>query len=185
MKKLVLFQHISLDGFCATLDGDLSWISYDKELQKYADEIVNTVGNPVYGRTTYEMMKGYWPEVLNNPLASKHDKKHAQWLENIEKFVVSKTLADGDWNNTTVIRDNIVEAIKKLKKGEGKDLVIFGSPTLSHFLMKEGLIDEFQFTVSPIILGNGKPVFVNRKISLKLLSSRVLNSGVLGLHYKI
>ncbi len=185
MRKLVLYQHTSLDSYCATLDGNLGWVTYDKELQTYADEIVSTVGNPIYGRTTYEMMKSYWPGVLRDPSASEHDKKHAQWLENVQKYVISKTLDDGDWSNTTVIRDNIPKAIQKLKEEEGRDLVIFGSPTLAHLLMREGLIDELQLTVSPIVLGKGKPVFVDAKIPLVLLRYQVLSSGVLGLHYKV
>ena len=60
MRKLVLFMHVSLDGFAASANGALDWISYDGELQQYADGIVATVGSPVYGRVTYEMMAGYW-----------------------------------------------------------------------------------------------------------------------------
>ncbi len=72
MRKVVLFMHISLDGFAAGPNGELDWISYDDELEKYAEEVVSTVGAPLYGRVTYQMMESYWPTVLTDPAASKH-----------------------------------------------------------------------------------------------------------------
>ncbi|MDB5264858.1 MAG: dihydrofolate reductase [Parcubacteria group bacterium] len=187
MRNLVLFLHLSFDGFSAAEDGGLDWITYDESLEKYAEKLVGTVGSPVYGRVTYEMMKSYWPTLLNDPSASKHDKEHAAWIENVEKIVVSTTLPDQDWNNTRVIRENVVEEISKLKQEEGKDLVIFGSITLATSLMEHNLIDEFQFTVSPVILGKGKSFIrsIEEKIPLKLLSSETLDSGVLCLHYAV
>lgn len=187
MRNLVLFLHLSLDGFSATEDGALSWIPYNEALQKYAAKVVATVGVPVYGRVTYEMMKGYWPAVLKDESASKQDREHAEWLEGVEKIVVSTTLPEQDWNNTRVIRENVVEELTKLKQQAGKDLVIFGSITLANSLIESGVIDEFQFTVSPVLLGKGKTFIRNieNKIPLELLSSETVEGGVLGLHYKV
>lgn len=187
MRKLVLYMHLSLDGFCATKDGDLSWIPYHSDLEKYAERIVNSVGSQVYGRNTFEMMKSYWPTVLKDPSASQHDLEHAQWIENVEKIVFSTTLQSTDWNNTKIISGNIVEEVAKLKEQVGKDLVIFGSPTLATSLMELGLIDEFQFTITPVILGEGKTFLrdVTKKVELELLSSERLNNGVLGVHYRL
>lgn len=187
MRKLVLFLHQSLDGYCATKERGLDWIPYNQAFEKYAEKLVQTVGSPLYGRVTYELMKSYWPTVLANPSASKHDKEHATWLENVEKIVFSTTLVPQDWNNTRVISSNVEEEVKKLKEGEGKDLVIFGSPTLARSLMEMDLIDEFQFTVSPAILGDGLTFIrsIEKRVNLELISSEQIEGGIVGLHYKV
>jgi dihydrofolate reductase len=179
-------MHVSLDGFAADPNHGLGFLSYDKELQQYADELVKTVGSPVYGRTTYQLMESYWPTVLRNPNADKHALEHAQWVQNVPKIVFSKTLAEVTWNNTQLIKDNIAEEVKKLKEQPGNDLVIFGSPSLATSFMNLGLIDEYKLTIHPIILGNGISVFTNNitKSTLKLLDSKTLKSGVVTLHYE-
>jgi dihydrofolate reductase len=185
MRKLVLFMHVSLDGFAADANRGLAWISYDSELQQYADGIVATVGSPVYGRVTYELMAGYWPAVLDNRDASEHSKAHAQWVDKATKIVFSKTMKKTEWNNTIVINDNIGEEINKLKQQPGKDLVIFGSPGLAHSFMELDLIDEYQLTLNPVLLGSGIPAYQNikNKTNLKLVKATSLKSGVVGLHY--
>jgi len=185
MRKLVLFMHVSLDGFAADANSGLDWISYDSELQQYADGIVATVGSPVYGRVTYELMAGYWPGVLADPAESEHSKAHAQWVDKATKIVFSRTMEKADWNNTIVINNNIAEEINKLKQQPGKDLVIFGSPGLAHSFMELDLIDEYQLTLNPVLLGKGIPVYQNieRKTNLKLVKATPLKSGVVGLHY--
>jgi len=186
MRKVVLFMHVSLDGFVAGPNGELDWISYDKELEEKAEEIVRNVGSPMYGRTTYQMMESYWPTVLKKPAASKHELEHAQWVENIPKIVFSTTLHKADWNNTRLIKDRIPEELSKLKQQPGKDLVIFGSPGLSHHLMSLDLIDAYQLTINPVLLGSGIPLFKNikNKTALKLAQSEKLNSGVLVNYYE-
>ena len=186
MRKIVLFLHLSLDGFCATTDGGLEWVPYNSDFEKYAEKIVDSVGSPMYGRNTFEMMK-YFRTVLTDPSASPHASHHAKWIENIEKIVFSTTLTNEDWNNTKIISGNILEEVTKLKEQEGKDLVIFGSPTLATSLMKLGLIDEFQFTISPVVLGEGKTFLrdIITKVNLELISSEYINGGIVGLHYRI
>ena len=178
-------MHLSLDGFAADANGGLNWASYDEELMRYAGDIVATVGSPVYGRVTYELMAGYWPSRLNDPNADAHSKAHAQWVDGVTKYVFSRTMKKADWNNTIVINDNIAGAINELKQQPGKDLVIFGSPTLAHSFMELDLIDEYQLTINPVLLGSGKPAWdlIKSKTNLKLLKGTILKSGVLGLHY--
>ena len=185
MRKLVLFMHLSLDGFAAGPKGELDFLSYDEELQQWADQLVKTVGSPLYGRTTYQLMESYWPTVLTNPNASKQSLAHAKWVEDVPKIVFSRTLNEATWNNTLLIKENISEEVQKLKQKPGKDLVIFGSPGLSADLMSMGLIDEYKFTIHPIILGNGISVFKNNssKSKLKLIDTSTLKSGVVTLHY--
>lgn len=185
MRKLVLFAHISLDGFAGDTQGGLGFLSYDGELQQFAEELVKTVGSPVYGKNTYRLMAGYWPTVLEDPNASEHSLAHARWVQEIPKIVFSTTLPSADWDNTTLIKDNVVEEVEKLKQQPGKDLVIFGSPGLAKSLMNLGLIDEYKLTLHPVILGEGISLFDSNKqmSNLKLLDSKTLGSGVVTLHY--
>lgn len=179
-------MHVSLDGFAADPNHGLDFLTYNEELQQYADELVKTVGSPVYGRTTYQLMESYWPTVLKKPDAPKQALQHAQWVENIPKIVFSTTLNEVTWNNTRLIKGNVAEEVKKLKQQPGKDLVIFGSPGLSATFMKLGLIDEYKLTIHPIILGDGLSVFKNNdvKSKLKLLDAKTLKSGVMTVHYE-
>lgn len=187
MGKLVLFMHVSLDGYASDSNGGLDWIPYNEELETYAEEVVAEVGYPVYGRTTYRMMEGYWPSVLNEPDASKHDLEHAQWLQDVKKIVISSTMDKTEWNNTLLIKDNIAEEIKLLKAQSDKNLVIFGSPGAAKTLLALGLIDEFLLTICPVVLGSGKTIFEDcgEKIKLKLLSSRTFKSGVIATRYEL
>ena len=187
MRKLVLFMHVSLDGYASDSNGGLDWVPYDEELEKFAEEVVAEVGSPVYGRTTYRLMESYWPTVLDDPNASKHSMDHANWLQAAEKIVISSTMDKAEWNNTMLIKDNIAEEIKALKEQPGKNLVIFGSPGAAKTLLQLGLIDEFILTISPVVLGGGKSVFegCSEKIRLKLLSSRTLTSGVITARYEL
>jgi dihydrofolate reductase len=176
---------MSLDGFAGDKNGGLGFLTYNAELQQFADEVVKTVGIPVYGKNTYHLMEGYWPTVLNDPNAKEHELAHAQWVQEVPKIVFSTTLTSADWNNTTLIQDNIVDEVNKLKQQSSKDLVIFGSPGLAKSLMNLGLIDEYQLTLHPIILGEGISLFDTnaQRASLKLLESRTLGSGVVTLRY--
>ncbi|MBX3013714.1 MAG: dihydrofolate reductase [Caldilineaceae bacterium] len=186
MRKLVAFLHMSLDGFAAGPHGELDWIAYDEELEKYAEGIVNSVGTALYGRVTYQMME-FWRTVPSNPDSSEHERNHAAWIEAIPKVVVSTTLASVDWHNTTIIKADLVAAIQALKAQPGQAIVIFGSPSLTQTLAQLNLIDEYQLTVSPVLLGKGAPFFapLAEKQALQLVSSQVLRSGALGLHYQV
>jgi len=186
MRNLVAFMHMSLDGFAAGPNGELDWVAYDQELEKYAEGIVATVGTALYGRTTYQMME-YWRTMLDNPAATAHERHHAAWIEAIPKVVVSTTLNSVDWYNTSIIADNLAAEISRLKQQPGKAIVIFGSPSLTQALAQLGLVDEYQLTVSPVLLGTGMPFFapLAEKQSLQLLSSMSLASGALGLHYSV
>ncbi|TCN01043.1 dihydrofolate reductase [Paenibacillus sp. BK033] len=187
MRKLVLFMHVSLDGYASDSNGGLDWIPYNEELEKYAEEVVAEVGAPVYGRTTYRMMESYWPTLLDDPNASKHELEHAKWLQAVKKVVISGTMDKVEWNNTMLIKDNIADEIRALKEQPGKNLVIFGSPGAAKTLLELGLIDEFLLTICPVVLGDGTSVFdgAGEKIRLKLLSSRTFKSGIIAARYEL
>ncbi|GAB3708222.1 dihydrofolate reductase family protein [Spirosoma flavus] len=160
-------------------------MSYNEELQQFADELVKTVGAPVYGKNTYQLMAGYWPTVLADPKADKHSLDHARWVHQIPKIVFSTTLPSADWHNTRLIKDNVEEEVKRLKQQKGNDLVIFGSPGLAKSLMSLGLIDEYKLTLHPVILGTGIPLFDSHTpmSKLTLVESKTLGSRVVTLHY--
>lgn len=184
MRKLVLFMHVSLDGFVAGPNGEMDWIHVDEELFDYASNRTNESDLALYGRKTFEMMEGYWPTAASQPNASKHDIEHSTWYNKVQKVVLSKTLDASKLKNTRVITGNLSKEIGQIKNDVGSEIIIFGSPSAGHSLMAEDLIDEFWIFVNPIVLGQGIPLFKNKKIKLKLLASTALNSGVVCLHYE-
>ena len=184
MRKVVALCHISIDAIAAIPSGKLDWVAYDEELEKWAAGIVANTDTALYGRNTFEIMK-YWKTIPDNPEASEHERNHAEWIEKVEKVVISTTMTDPDWANARIVKDNIEEEIAKLKDLPGKNITIFGSPTLTTSLIKMGLVDEYQLSVSPVVLSSGKYLFkdLEKELDLKLLSEQTLKSGALTLHY--
>lgn len=178
-------MHTSLDGFVAGPDGELSWVTINEEIFDFVASITKQADTALYGRVTYDMMQSYWPTAADKPNASKHDKEHAVWYKHIPKVVLSKTLNSQGLENTTIISDQLSVNINKLKNEEGRNILIFGSPSASHALLSEDLIDEFWIFVNPVLLGKGMPLFkgVNDITSLSLLETKVFSSGVIALHY--
>lgn len=189
MRKLVLFLHSSLDGFVEGPKGamDIGFVSYDADLENEAKNILSTVDTVVWGRGTYEMMYSYWPTVPENPDASSYERNHAKWIEQVEKLVFSTTLDEVKWNNTRLVKENIVEEIQKLKSTSGGDWLILGSPRLAHFLMTHDLIDEYKITVSPVLVGGGLRLIEEgvHPTKLKLISQKTFDSGAMSLDYEV
>ncbi|HEX7904553.1 MAG TPA: dihydrofolate reductase family protein [Chitinophagaceae bacterium] len=187
MKKLVLFMHVSLDGFVAGPNGEMDWIKVDDEMFDYAGKQTDQSDTALYGRVTYQMMENYWPAAGEQPNATKHDKQHSAWYNQVPKYVLSKTLKEEKLVNTFIISDNVTDQVKQLKQGAGKDIVMFGSPSAAHTLMAENLIDVYWLFVNPILVGEGIPLFkkINHKTNLNLLSTATFPSGVVCLHYTL
>lgn len=186
MRKVISFMHVSLDGFVTGPSEEMSWITMDDEIFRDSIELAAATGTALYGHTTYRMMERYWPTVLTNPSSTKLELHHAEWVENINKIVFSKTLDKADWNNTRLIKKGILEEMIGLKQQAGGNMTIFGSPTLTHSFMHWDLIDEYKFNINPVILGSGIRLFENiaHRINLRLLSEKKFKSGVIGLHYE-
>lgn len=185
MRKLVVFLHTSLDGFVAGPNGEMDWINVDEQMFDYAGRQTASSDTALYGRKTFEMMDSYWPDAGKQPNASKHDIEHSEWYNNVPKIVLSRTMQDHDRELIHIISDNIKEKITELKNKDGKDIVVFGSPSAVHTLMNIDLIDDFWLFINPILLGEGIPLFkdVKHRISLKLVEQHVFDSGVIGVHY--
>src|SRR5688572_19674230 len=188
MRKVISFLHISLDGFVAGPKGELNWAKVDQELFDYVGNRIKNGDTALYGRTTYQMMESYWPNAGDKPNATKHDIEHSKWYKNVHKVVLSKTLQSSDLANTTIINENLSDKINEIKKQKGEDILLFGSPTATHSLIKQNLIDGFWLFVNPIILGQGVLLFkdIKDKINLKLLpTTRQFSNGVTELNYEI
>jgi dihydrofolate reductase len=186
MRKVVLFMHVSLDGFTTDSKGGMDWINVDEEMFDFAGERTNASDTALYGRVTYQLMESYWPTAADQPNPTKHDIEHSKWYRNVTKVIVSTTLKDDGQANTIIISDDLSGEIIKLKNGPGKEIIMFGSPSLAHSLMEKDLIDDYWLFVNPILLGKGIPLFKNIKqnIRLKLLYNKTFASGVVCLNYE-
>ena len=186
MRKVIAFMHVSLDGFVAGPNGELEWAIVDEEVNPYVDQLFKSVDTALYGRATYLGMQSYWPTVLEDPEAAPREREHARWVENISKIVFSTTLPGADWNNSRLIKDHIAEEITALKQQPGGNLMIFGSPHLTHTFIHLDLIDEYRLFLNPIVLGSGTPLFqdVKKWTKLKLLGAQTFQAGVVALHYE-
>jgi dihydrofolate reductase len=191
MKKVVLLEHVSLDGFVAGPNGEMDWIIVEDEaMWEYVGGLTEAADTALFGRTTYQLMEGYWPTAAESPTATKHDLDHAAWINNATIIVFSRTLEAAPWghgSSARLIRDDIEEEMRALKQQPGKDMLMIGSASLAQSFMRLGLIDEYRLNVNPVVLGGGKPLFegIEEQINLKLVGSRTFNSGVVGLHYAL
>jgi len=186
MRKVLLSNLVTLDGFFAGPNGELDWHVVDEEFNKYAIDLLSKVDALLFGRVTYQLMADYWPAAATNPSTSKNDLEIADKMNNLSKIVFSKTLQEVKWNNSRLVKENIAEEISKMKQQPGKDMVIFGSGSIVSTLMQHGLIDEYRIIVNHVVLGNGKPLFkgINGKQNLKLLNTKVFDSGIIILFYE-
>ncbi len=182
MRKLVMFNLVSLDGYFEGPGRDISWHNVDAEFNEYAAEMRNSSDTFIFGRVTYELMARFWP----TPEAMKNDPVIAEMMNSLPKIVFSRTLERAEWNNTRLVKGNLVEEIKKIKMLPGKDLTILGSGSIVSQLAPIGLIDEFRILVNPVVLGRGTPLFngIKDKLNLKLLKTKTFTSGNVLLCYE-
>jgi len=187
MRKIVSFAHLSPDGFVASASGGLDWVSITEELFEYVGQRIQQTDTALYGRVTYQMMEAYWPTAAAQPNASKHDHEHSRWYKTARKVVLSKTLVNKNEVNTKIIRDQLSDEIAQLKQGEVSEILVFGSPSATHALMAEDLIDEYWIFIHPVLLGQGIPLFknINDRTKLKLVTSHTFASGVVCLQYEV
>ena len=179
MRKIIVSNYVSLDGFFAGPNGEIDWFVWDEETEAYAKELAASIDTILFGRVTYELMVGYWPT------AATEDPIITKYMNNSPKIVFSRTLEKADWKNTRLLREIDPQEIRNLKEQPGKDLVIYGSGSIVSTLAQSGLIDDYRIFVNPVVLGNGKPLFVGLKerFKLNLLSTKTFRCGVVLLHY--
>ena len=188
MRKITVFNHVTVDGFFAGPHGEIDWfkvIKRDSEYDAFTGENSKSGGELMFGHTTYEMMKASWP----TPEARKNSPEMAAVVNNSPKIVFSKTLKSVEegpyWKNITLFHEIKPEEIIKLKEQDGKGITILGSGTIVQQLANFGLVDEYGLVVVPIILGAGKPLFKDiKKPNLKLLEARSFKNGLVWLRYQ-
>jgi dihydrofolate reductase len=183
MRKLVVFNHVTLDGYFVDTNGDMSWAhKNDAEWKAFAEGNAKGDGPLLFGRITYELMASYWP----TPLASKTDPVLAERMNNLPKVVFSRTLDKASWNNTKLVKGDMAAEIRKMKKEPGEGMAILGSGSIVSQLAQEGLIDEYQIVVNPIVLGKGRTLFdgIKRKLTLKLATTQAFGNGNVFLRYE-
>jgi dihydrofolate reductase len=177
MRKLSVFNHVSLDGYFVDKNGQMSWAKnhQDAEWNAFVSENASGGGVLVFGRVTYEMMASFWP----TPAAMEAMPDVAERMNNLPKVVFSRTLDKATWNNTRLIKGDLVGEMRKLKEESGDDMVIMGSGTIISQLTPERLIDSYQVVVNPLVLGEGRTMFEDVKeiVNLKLKTTRAFGNG--------
>ncbi|MDE1975539.1 MAG: dihydrofolate reductase [Patescibacteria group bacterium] len=174
MRKIFLFMMVSLDGYFEGENHDLSWHNVDAEFNDFAHKQNNGLDTILFGRRTYELMAGYWP----TPEGMRDDTETAKWMDTARKVVASEPFTPV-WNNTTVVSEDVIGKIAKLKQEAGTDIVLLGSNMLCVSLMEAGLIDEFRLMYNPVAIGKGTPLFagLSKPFKFDLLHSRAFTSG--------
>ena len=180
MGKLIAAINMTLDGFC-----DHTALIADEEIHQHYNELLSNADILIYGRITYQLMESYWPSVVKNPTGNKPMNEFAVLIDNISKIVFSRTLKKVDWKNTKLKGEIIKEEVFELRQQAGKNILV-GSPSLIVALTQLDLIDEYQLSVQPIILGKGLPLFKNihNRIDLKLLKTKIFGCGAVTFYYE-
>jgi dihydrofolate reductase len=178
VRKLVVFNQVSVDGYFAGVNGDISWAhanNQDPEWNAFVADNAKGGGVLVFGRVTYDLMNAYWP----TPAASKNDPVVAEQMNNLPKVVFSRTLEKASWKNTKLVKGDMAAEVRKMKKEPGPTMVIFGSGSIVSQLTQEGLIDEYQIVVIPVVLGKGRTMFdgIRDKVTLKRTKTRTFSNG--------
>jgi len=182
MRKVIVFNFVTLNGYFKGPKEDISWHKHDAEENEYAVEMLNSGDTLLFGRVTYELMASYWP----TPDAIKNVPIFAERMNNADKIVFSRTLKKVEWNNTRLVKDNIEEEIKKMKQIPGKNMTLLGSGSILTQFAQQGLIDEYRIMVDPVVLGDGTPIFkgIKHRLNLKLTTIRTFRNGNVLLCYQ-
>jgi dihydrofolate reductase len=185
MRKLIVTEFVSLDGVMEAPGGEpgyqhAGWVMphQAEEQMKYKLDEVMEAGALLIGRVTYESFAGAWPE-RDGPFADK--------MNGMPKYVVSSTLKDPEWNNTTVLEGDLADEVTKLKDSDDGPILVAGSRTLVHALYDQGLVDEYRLMVFPVVLGSGRRLFPDDaadKTLLELTDTQSFSSGVTAQTYQ-
>ena len=192
MRKLVVISFLTLDGVMqAPGGGDEDteggfkyggWqMPFFEDVDEAMSEDLGKAGALLLGRKTYDIFASYWPTV------GKSVERYGAFMNNITKYIASKTMHKTEWQNSILLEGNVAEAVARLKGEAGKDIYVFGSGDLSQTLMHQNLIDEYLLMIHPTLLGKGKRLFQQDgpKQDLELLKSKTTKNGVLALTYKV
>ncbi len=178
MRKLIVFNSVSLDGYIADRNGDMSWAHADRSDAEWNAFVAGNAsggGQLLFGRITYDLMASYWP----TPMARQNDPAVAEGMNRVPKVVFSRTLKEASWSNTKLVNGDLVAEVRKMKQEPGPGMAILGSGSIVAQLAPAGLIDEFQIVMNPVALGAGRTMFegIKEKLMLKLTRTRAFGNG--------
>lgn len=183
MRKIFVFNNVSVDGMFSDAEGGVGWAKRDgEELTEYVKQSRGNISTYLFGKNTYQMFASFWP----TPAGKAMNPYFAKILSDGEKIVFSKTLGTPAWENTTVLPAADRKSIERLKAGKGGDCLVFGSGRLVRDLTRQGLIDEFQLVLNPVILGQGQSLFgaLDTSTELQLLEAKPFRNGTVLLRYR-
>jgi len=185
MRKLIVFNHVTLDGYFVDANGGFAWArngNDDPEYSAFVAANASAGGELLFGRITYELMASYWP----TPIADQHHPAVAKGMNSAPKTVFSRTLEKATWNNTKLVTGDLVAAVRKMKQDPGPGMAILGSGSIVAQLALENLIDEYQMMVDPVALGKGRSMFdgIQRQLDLKLTKTQTFKNGKVYLCYE-
>jgi dihydrofolate reductase len=182
MRKLRVFESISVDGYFSDASGDIAFAHAgrdDPEFSEWVGRNANMGGELLFGRKTYEMMVAFWP----TPLAAQQMPEVARGMNAAKKYVVSSSL-EPQWQNSQRLRGELADAVRELKASAGPDLALLGSGSVAAQLGEAGLVDEYQFVIVPVALGSGRAVF-SKGSALRLLEQRAFGCGNVAVTYAV
>lgn len=183
MSKLTSFTFITLNGFFKGQNEDTSWHPHGGEASEFANKASSADNILLFGRKTYEMMASFWP----TSMAAELFPVVAENMNSSQKIVCSNTLEEADWQNTSILRGDVIEQLKQLKQNTKKDITVLGSGSLLTQLSDAGLIDQYTIMLDPVALGKGTSIFegLQSNLNLKLTSSKVFEKdGIVLLNYE-
>jgi len=190
MRRIVVFDRVSADGYFADAGGGLGWVVPEPELDRAAADNLGGADAMLFGRRTYEMFESFWPHAAGQDphAAGQHSpqmRAMAQWINQSEKLVFSRTRTEVPWHNSRLLPAFDPTEIRALKSGPGADIMVFGSGSIVSLLTEHGLIDEYRFVVAPVLLGGGRPLLagVPRSTRLELIEATPYPSGNVVLRY--
>lgn len=183
MRKLVVTENITMDG---VIDAREGWFAPSGEEDVDQSDLIealreqSTAADAVLlGRVTFEEMRGFWPLQTDDKTGV------TDYLDNVEKYVVSSTMKEPEWQRSTVLSGDVKDNIRELKSREGKDIVVTGSITLVHELIASGLVDEYRLFSYPVVIGHGARLFEDgiHVAKLRLVECRPFRSGIVLTRY--
>lgn len=195
MRRIVMFNRVSADGYFASTDGSLDWTIPDDAIDRAGAASMKDFDTMLFGRHTYEAFESFWPhvasdsETVNDPhREGRHSetlRSMATWINETEKWLFSSRRTEVSWQNSRLFPKLDPAELQALKQASGKNMIIFGSGSLVSELTAHGLIDEYQFIVSPLLLGRGRSLIsdVSKRVPLELLEAKPYPSGNLMLRY--
>ena len=186
MRKIIVLNRITVDGMFDGPNGENDWFIPGDAENKAVHETGTAVDTLLMGRVTYDHMIRFWPTVTDDSHFPEPVKVQAKEINQMPKLIVSRTLKNLTWENSKLIKDNLIAEVKQLKQGSGDGFMILGSGSIIQQLTEAGLIDEFVFILTPTVLGQGRPQFKqNQKVDLELVKSLSFPSGNVVLHYRV